>query len=174
MPEADLRSLRDHVAGSAADDRAEDLTGDRADLELLPLRRLRRAVPQHDVRELVRHHAGDFTFGSRRLDHSAIQEHRSAGQRKRVDVAQVDDVEGVAERRLAELTRYHRDEPLADILDELFRALVVEQRHLLTDLTSRLASELDVLLWLSSCSCGGVIFVCAAADPAISSTASVA
>ena len=103
--EPELRSLRDDAAGGAADDRAEDLAGDRADLKLLRLGRLRGAVTQRDVRNLVRHDAGDFAFGLRRFDHAAMEEHRPAGQRKRVDLLLVDDVEGVAELGVPELRR---------------------------------------------------------------------
>ena len=58
------------LAQPAADDRAEDRAGNRADFVLRRLARLRRAVAQHDVTQLVRHDAGDFTFGFCRLDHA--------------------------------------------------------------------------------------------------------
>ena len=124
--EADLRPLGDHAACAAADDGAEDLPGHRANLKLLPLRRLRRAVAQDDVAQLVRHHAGHFTFGSRSLQHAAVQEHRTTGKRERIDVAQVDDVERVAERRLAELRGNLLDQPLSDVLDVVLGALIVQ------------------------------------------------
>ena len=91
--EADLRALRDDLPLVPADDGAEDLAGERAELELLRLRRLQRAVAQDDVREFVRHHAGNLVVGARRLEHAAIEEHRAARQRKRVDLAQIYDVE---------------------------------------------------------------------------------
>ena len=50
------------LPGGAADDRAEHLAGDRANLELLALGRLRRAVAQHHVAHLVRHDAGDLAL----------------------------------------------------------------------------------------------------------------
>ena len=37
---------------------------------LVRLARLGGAVAQRDVADLVRHHAGDFAFGLRRLDHA--------------------------------------------------------------------------------------------------------
>ena len=61
--------------------------------------------------QLVRHHASDFVVGARRLQHAAVQEHRSAGERKCVDLPQVDDVERVAESRLLESRRNGGDEP---------------------------------------------------------------
>ena len=47
--EAELRALRDDAAGRAADDGAENLAGDGADLELLTLGGLRGAVAKRDV-----------------------------------------------------------------------------------------------------------------------------
>ena len=101
----DLRPLGDHRTGAPADDRAQHLPGERAELELLARGRLRGAVPQHDVRELVRHDAGDLAFRLRRLNHAAVQEHRPARQREGVDVAEIDDVERVTELGLAKLAR---------------------------------------------------------------------
>ena len=129
--EAELRALRDHAAGGAADDRAENLTGNRADLELLALGRLRRAVPKRDVGDLVRHDAGHLGLGLGRLDHSAIEEHRPARQREGVDLLLVDHVERVAEPRVAELAVDRRGEPRADVLDERVYPIVVEHRKLL-------------------------------------------
>ena len=144
--EPDLRSLGDDGTGAPADDGAKHLPGERAELELLALGRLRGAVPQHDVRELVRHDAGDLAFGGRRLNHPAVQEHRPARQRERIDLAKIDDVERVPELGLAELRRDLIDQAVADPLDEILGAPVVEERHLLPDLCRRLLPELDVLL----------------------------
>jgi hypothetical protein len=55
-----------------------------------------------DVRQLVRHHAGHLAFRFRFLDHAAVEKHRSARERERVDLFLVDDVEGVAELRMLE------------------------------------------------------------------------
>ena len=95
--EAELRALRNHLAPAAADDGAEHRAGDLADFVFGRLARLRRAVAQQHVTELVRHHARDFAVGVRRLDHPAVDEHRSAGQRERVDLPHVHDFEGVLE-----------------------------------------------------------------------------
>ena len=92
-PEADLRALRNDLPLVPADDGTDDLAGEGAELELLRLRRLQRAVAQDDVREFVRHHAGNLVVGARRLEHPPIEEHRAARQRKRVDLAQVYDIE---------------------------------------------------------------------------------
>ena len=58
----------------------------------------------------------------------------------------IDDVERVPELGLAELRRDLIDQALADPLDEILGAPVVEERHLLPDLSRRLLPELDVLL----------------------------
>src|SRR5688500_14752204 len=58
----ELRAFGDHRARAAAENGAEHLPGNRADLELLASRRLHRAVPQDHVRELVRHHAGNLAL----------------------------------------------------------------------------------------------------------------
>ena len=114
--------------------------------EFLSLGRLCRPVPQDDVRDLVPHHARDLGFRPGRFDHAAVQEHRSAGQRERVDLAKIDDVEAVAEFRLPVLGRDGADETLADPLREVLDAVIVQHRHLLPDLGRRLLTELDVLL----------------------------
>ena len=91
--DTELRTLPDDCAGHAADDR----TGNRADAAedriLLRFRGLRRAVPERDVRQLVRHHAGHLAFIVRRFDHAAIDVHRPARQSEGVDLALIDDLQ---------------------------------------------------------------------------------
>ena len=53
--------------------------------------------------QFVRHHAGDFALGLRRFDHSAVDEHRAARQCERVDFANVDDLEAIAEFGMAQV-----------------------------------------------------------------------
>ena len=96
--------------------------------------------------ELVRHHAGDFAVGARGFDHSAVQEHRSARKRERVDLAQIDHVERVAECWLPQVIRDLGNEPVADVFDERIGALIVEYRQLTTHFRRRLPAELDILL----------------------------
>ena len=100
-------------------------------------------MAQHDVAQFVRHHAGDFVVGSRRLDHAAIQEHRSAGQGERIDVALIHDVEGVSECRLLKTSRHRRHESRADPLDKGLRGPIVQHRQLLTSLAQRLVVLLE-------------------------------
>ena len=121
MPSPNCEPWEITLPGRAADDGAEHLAGNRADLELLALRRLRGAVPQRDVGDLVRHDAGDFAFRLGRLDHASIEEHRAARQREGVDVLLVHDVERIAELGVAELRRNRRDEPPTDVLDIVCR-----------------------------------------------------
>jgi hypothetical protein len=54
-------------------------------------------APQDDVAQLVRHHAGNFALGVGRLDHAAVDEHRTARQCEGVDLFHVDRLEGVLE-----------------------------------------------------------------------------
>ena len=74
-----------------------------------------------------------------------MQEHRAAGQRERVDLPQVDDVERVAERRLPESRGNRGDQARADPLDESVGRAIVQHRQLLAHFSRRLTPELDVL-----------------------------
>ena len=121
-----MRSLRDDAAGAAADNRPEHLTGDGADLKLLPLRRLRGSMPENHVAQLVRHDACHFCVGARRFNHPAMQEHRPAGQRESIDLFEIDHVEAVPERRLLQVIRNLGDQSLANLFDEPFRGPVVD------------------------------------------------
>ena len=67
------------TASPAAQDGACDLVEDRARL-VLPARLCCGSVPQHDMTDLVRHDAGDLTFGVRAFDHAAIDEHGPPGK----------------------------------------------------------------------------------------------
>ena len=82
---------------------------------ILRLRRVGRAVPQQHVRQLVRHHADDFAFRRRRVEHAAVDEHRAARQRERVDLFQVHRRERILVDRLLELRRRRRDESIAEL-----------------------------------------------------------
>ena len=104
-PQPELRALGDDGAESAADDGAADRSQELADFVLGRLAGLRGAVPKNDVTELVRHHARDFTLRCRRLDHAAVDEHRSARERKGIDFAHIDCLEGVLEFRVAQILR---------------------------------------------------------------------
>ena len=139
--------MRDDAAGPAADDAAQDLTGDRADLKLLSFGRLRRPVTENHVAQFVGHHASDFAVRFGRFDHAAMKKHRPAWKGERVDVLQIDDVEAVAEFRLAQIVRDLGDQPFTDTLDEVLGATIVDHRQLLTHFRCRLLAELDVLLW---------------------------
>ena len=144
--QADLRPLGDDTAGTAADDCPEHLPGDRADLKLLSLRRLHGSVAENHVAQLVRHDACHFGVGARRFDHPAVEKHRAAGEREGIDLFEIDDVEAVAERRLLQGIRNLIDQPAADLLHEVFRRLIVDERQLLAHFGRRLASKLHVLL----------------------------
>ena len=95
--------------------------------------------------ELVRHHAGNFIVGARGLEHATIQEHRTARERKRVDVALVHDIKRVSERWLTKTRRHSSDEPRANALDQVLSRPIVQHRKFLPHLPGRLAPELNVL-----------------------------
>ncbi len=143
--DADLRSRRDHLAQSAADDRSEDLTGDLADRVRRGFRLLRRPVTQRHVAQLVRHHADDFPFAVRLFDHAAIDVHRAAGERERVDLADVDAGKRVMELGMTELGRNVLDDPLPEPVEVAVDLVVVHDRQLLLDLPRRLLSEPHVV-----------------------------
>ncbi len=143
--EAELSDLRDGRPGPAADDGAEDRAADLPHLILAGRGCLRRAMPQRHVADLVRQHARHLPFRLGLLDHAAVRVHRPAGQRKGVDLAQIDDVEGVAELVVAKLGRNVLDEPGADPIDVVVDPIVVQHRHLLLDFGRRLTTELHVV-----------------------------
>ena len=95
--------------------------------------------------QLVRHDACDLVVGARGLEHAAVQKHRAAGQRKRVDLPRVHDVKRIPERRLTEPRGNRSDQARADALDENFRRAIVQHRQLLACLGGRLPAEPDVL-----------------------------
>ena len=101
--EAELRALRDDTADASADDRAEDRTGHLPHLILAGLACLRGAVAQQDMAQFVSHHSHYLALAVRRFDHAAIDEHRPARQRKRVDFADVHRFERVPELGMLEL-----------------------------------------------------------------------
>ena len=155
--ETDLRSLRDDLPGSAADDGPEHLTGDRAELKLLGFCRLQSPMAQDHVTEFVRHYARNLIVRPRRLQHAAVEKHRTTRQREGIDVPLVHHVERISERRLAEPRRHRSDEPRADALDQILGRSVVQHRKLLSHLRGRLPSELNILrrgkavsVWLDS------------------------
>ena len=143
--EPELRALGNNAPRRPADDRAEHLAGNRADLELLALGSLRRAVAESHVRDLVRHDASNLALGPGRLDHAAVQEHRAARQGERVDLLLVDHVERVPELGVTELGRDGRNQSPADPFDVIVNPLVVQQREFLADLGRGFLPELHVL-----------------------------
>jgi hypothetical protein len=109
--------LRNDFTQAATDHRAGDGAGDGADLEALLFGRVGGAVTKQHVCELVRHHARHFAFTLRRFDHAAIDEHRAAGERKRVDVLQVYRRKRIFERVVIQLGRGSVDQALAEPLE---------------------------------------------------------
>ena len=96
--ETELAPLGDDLAPPAADHGAGNRSGELPELEVLGLGRVRGAVAQEDMAQLVRHHADDFSFARRRFEHAAVDEHRPAGQCERVDLFEVHRRERVPRR----------------------------------------------------------------------------
>ena len=64
-----------------------------------------------------------------------------------IDLAQVDNVEGIAELVVPELGRDVLNEPRADPVDVVVDAVIIQHRHLLLNFGCRLATELHILGW---------------------------
>src|SRR6266849_8552061 len=90
-------------------------------------------------------HAGHFAFSTRGLDHSAIDVHRAARQRERIDVAGIDDLEVKTEFRMLKLRWNRGHQTLADSFDIGVNLRIAQQRELLFCFGSRLPSKLDVV-----------------------------
>jgi hypothetical protein len=140
-----LGSLGDEAACRAADHGAHDLSRERAELKALTLGRLRRAMAERDMGDLVPHDPGDFRFRIARFDHAPVEKHRSARQGEGVDLLLVDHVEGVPERRMRKLRRDCRDEFPTDAFDPLLCSSIVQERQFLGDLRSGFTPDLYVL-----------------------------
>ena len=137
--------LRHDGAGGAADDGAEDLPGDGADLVLLRLACLGRAVPQGDVRHLVGHDADHLALARGRLDHPAVHVHRAAGQREGVDLLHVYDLERVPELGVPQLRRDRVHESVTQVFHVRGHPVVVQDWHLPLDFRRSLTPELHVV-----------------------------
>ena len=109
-----LTSSADNRARHTANDRAGNLPQHRSDLKLLRLGSLRRCVTKCDVANLVGHNSSHLTFAARRLNHAAIDIHWTTRQRKRVNVARVDDVKRVTKFWMLELFWNRSYESLAN------------------------------------------------------------
>ncbi len=98
----ELAALGDRRARGAAHRGAADRPGNLAKLQpgILRFRCIGRPMPQQHVRQLVRHDAGDLAFSCSGVEHAAVHEHRTAGQREGIDLFQVHRRERVLVDRL--------------------------------------------------------------------------
>jgi len=94
---------------------------------------------------LVRHHAGYFVLDPGGLHHAAVDVHGPARQRKRIDLAHVDDFEGVLELVVLQLGRRHLHQAPADAIYEGLDAVIAQKRQLLLDFLRRLLAKFDIL-----------------------------
>jgi hypothetical protein len=150
-----LRALRDYLSDVAANDGPRNRSGNGANLEGLLFGRPGGPVSQNHVAELVCHNAGNLALNPCGLNHAAVDVHGPARQRKRVDLAHVDDFEGVSELAMLHRGRYHLHEAPADSVHEGLDAVIVQQRQLLLDFLCRLLPKFNIL-----CRCVLVIRRC--------------
>ena len=119
---------------------AEENAADDADLLLLL--DLFDGVPRDDVRDLVRHHAGEHVRFVGLCDQSGVDVDVTTGKRERVHVRIVDDFE--IERPARE--RRPRVNALADAANVRVQPRVAIELNLLIDLRSELITELPLLI----------------------------
>jgi len=93
--QTELGALLDHLPDLAANDGSRNCSGNGANLKGLLFGRPGRSMSENHVAELVRHDAGDLPLDCCGLNHAAVDVHGTARQRERVDLAHVDDFEGV-------------------------------------------------------------------------------
>src|SRR5437773_2886479 len=98
------------------------------------------------VRKLMGHYSGHFALVMCGLDHSAVDVHSPAGQRKRIDVARVYDLKSVIEFGMLKLRRNRRDKLLSDAFDISRCDRIVQDRQLSLDLGDSLISKLYIIL----------------------------
>jgi len=80
-----------------------------------------------------------------RLDHAAVDEHRSARKRERVDLADVDHLERVIEFRVLHVARNRIDEATTEVFDVRRHGVVPQEGQLLARFRGCLASKLHIL-----------------------------
>ena len=102
-------------------------------------------VSQNHVAELVRHDAGNLALDRCGLNHAAVDVHGPARQRKRIDLAHVDDFEGVSELAMLHLGRHHLHQAPADSIHEGLDAVISKKRQLLLDFLRRLLTKFHIL-----------------------------
>src|SRR6476469_2195309 len=102
-------------------------------------------MPKGHVTQLMRHDTGELALVVGLLKHSAVDEHRTARERKGVKIARVDPLKVVPEFRMLKLRRDRRHQPVADTREILLGILVIDERKLLFHLICRFLAELNVV-----------------------------
>ncbi len=141
----ELRALRDHLSDVAANDGPRNRAGNGANRKGLLFGRPGGSVSQNHVAQLVRHDAGDLALDRGGLNHAAVDVHGPARQRKRIDLAHVDDFEGVSELAMLQLGRHHLHQAPADSIHEGLDAVISKKRQLLLDFLRRLLAKFHIL-----------------------------
>ena len=146
--QSELAALCDCRSGCATDDRAAHDAGDLTQLQprILRLGRVGCSMSKQHMGELVRHDTDDLAFGRRGVEHATVHEHRSTGERKRIDLFHVHRCKRILVDRFVELGRRDRDKAIAESREIADDALVFDDGILLANLGRGLATELDVLL----------------------------
>jgi len=93
----------------------------------------------------VRDHAGDLAVVSRRIEHAAIQEDWSPGQRKCIDVPAIDNLKRVAELRLPKSAWNRRNQTLTDPSNIVLHLAIADNRQFLPKFRGRASAKLDIL-----------------------------
>src|SRR5262245_3411405 len=115
----------------------------------LRLRCLGSSMPERHMTDLMRHNPGHFAFGTRRLDHSTINKHRSAGQCEGIDIARVDNTEGVPEFRMLKFGRDCCSKRSPNPLHVgICISILRKERQFPRNLSGCLSSYLNVVGWL--------------------------
>ena len=129
-----------HVAAVGAD-RREDAAENHPQVHALPGLHLLHAVPLDHVPDLVPEHSGELIHRRRALDQSAIHVDESPGDRERIDLRTIDDVEPPVEITVVG----DAGDRVAEHIDVAHHLRVANDRELRIDLLGIVGPELDLL-----------------------------
>ena len=120
-------------------DAAHEDQRNRGKVDQFAFRRVFRTVTRRDVRNFVRHHAGQFGFVVGSENQTAVDVEESAGKRERVDFVGFDDFDREWNLRVGV-----PDEILADAVDVFVDRRIVDQLDLAFDFRGQLAAHRDL------------------------------
>ena len=91
------------------------------------------------------HDAGQFAFGARGFNHSAIDVHRPARQGEGIDVAGIDDFKVIAKLGMLELGWNRSHQSLPDSFDIRVDVGITQQRKLLFSFSRCLPAQFHII-----------------------------